>query len=123
MARPVTDAQVRAVIPGTTISVLTPFITAANILVDDLAASGCGSGLSSTRLENVEIWLSAHFAAVTDPTIAITEQKVEGATIKAARGNTSLTGILSTQYGVMANTLSGGCLEELDKRKPTLAFA
>ena len=123
MARPVSDAQVRAIIPNTTISDLTPYITAANQIINRLAVSSCGSSLSDDELETIEIWLSAHFAAVTDAKIAIETEKVEGAMVKASRGNVaSQTGILSTQYGQMANTLSGGCLQELDLRKPTVAF-
>lgn len=122
MARPVSDTQVRALIPNTTIVSLAPFITTANILVDKLAASACGSSLSAAELEQVEIYLSAHFAAVTDPSVAITVEKVEGTSVTASRGNVNQNGILSTQYGHMANTLSSGCLVELDMRKPTVGF-
>ena len=124
MARPVTDADVRVIIPSTSIVDLTPFITVANQLVNRLAASDCGSSLIDAELESIETWLAAHFAAITDPSIAIESEKVEGASVKLSRGNVaSKGGLRSTQYGQMANLLSGGCLQELDKRTPILDFA
>lgn len=123
MARPVTDAQVRALIPSTTIADLSPFIAVANSLVNRLAASSCGSALTEAELELIETWLAAHFAAVTDPTVAVTQQQVEGSSVTVSRGNVnSMDGIMSTQFGQMANTLSGGCLYELTKPKTSLAF-
>lgn len=119
------DALVRAIIPNDSIITDTaPFITAANLMTNKLAASPCGSDLTEAELIVVETWLAAHFAAVTYPAIAIESEKVEGASVKASRGNVaSQSGLLSTQFGQMANTLSGGCLQELDKRKPSLVFA
>lgn len=43
---------------------LTPYITAANLLVTDLLGS---STLSSDTLKEIERWLSAHFVAIRDP--------------------------------------------------------
>ena len=125
MARPVTDAQVRAVIPGTTITDLTtPFITCANGQVDRLALTPCGSDLTDAELECIEIYLSAHLAAQTDSGLAILSQKVEGSSVTASRGNVaSQSGLMSTHFGQTANTLSGGCLQELEKRQPSLVFA
>lgn len=123
MARPVSDAQVRALIPSTTIADLSPFISVAHSLTNRLAASPCGSGLSESDLELIETWLAAHFAAVTDPTVAIVQQQVEGSSVTVSRGNVnSMEGIMSTQFGQMANTLSGGCLYEITKPQTSLAF-
>ena len=120
-----TEALVRAIIPNdSVISDTTPFITAANQMTNKLSDLSCASDLTEAELTVVETWLSAHFAAVTYPSIAIESEKVEGASVKASRGNVaSQSGLLSTQFGQMANTLSGGCLQELDKRKPSLVFA
>jgi len=125
MARPVTDPQVRALIPDTTIvDLVTPFINIANRMVDKLAASSCGTSLTDAELEDIELFLSAHFAAQTDPSIAIVSQKVEGSSTVASRGNVNnQSGLMSTHFGQQANSLSGGCLLELELRKPTLVFA
>ena len=117
MANRATDPEVRDIIPNTSISDLTPFINAANSVVDGVAASDCGSDLSDSQLLQVEIWLSAHYAAVTDPKLALQSEKYETEVNTYSRGSSSETGVKSTQYGQMANTLSNGCLVEVDMRK------
>lgn len=113
MANRATDAEVRDIIPKTSIDDLTPFINAANSVVDTLI----DCDLSDSQLLQVEIWLSAHYAAVSDPKLALQSEKFEGESNTYSRGSTDKSGIISTQYGQMANTLSNGCLIELDMRK------
>lgn len=118
MANRVVDQEVRVIIPGTSISDLTPFITAANTIINRMSLSECGSDLSSEELIEVETWLSAHYAAVTDPSLAIKSEKFENSSNTYSRGSSSdMNGIMSTQYGQMANTLSNGCLIESDMKK------
>ncbi len=118
MANRATDEEVRDIIPNTSIDNLTPFINAANSVVDGVADSDCGSDLSDSQLLQVEIWLSAHYAAVSDPKLALMSEKFEGESNTYSRGSSSSEGgIKSTQYGQMANTLSNGCLFESDMRK------
>jgi len=117
MAR-VTDPEVRAIIPNTTIVDLTPYITAANTVVNRMAATDCGSDLSEDELKEVELWLSAHYASLSDPSLTVVSQKFENAAKTFSRGNTSSKGgVLSTQYGQTANTMANGCLVETDMRK------
>lgn len=123
MANRVTDPEVKPLVPGTSITDLTPFIDAANKLVNKVAASPCGSSLSSDELKEIEKWLSAHFATVSDPSLGIVSQTVKGSSASASRGNVnSMDGVMSTQFGQMANSLSGGCLYEVTKLKPTVTF-
>jgi hypothetical protein len=111
----VTSAEVLVLIPDTSIADLTAFITAASLLVDRLEDSPCGEDLTTAELKEVERWLTAHYAAVSDPTLALESEKFEGASSKFSRGNSgSMTGIMSTQFGQMANTLSGSCLINMD---------
>ena len=120
MAR-VTDPEVRVIIPNTSIADLTPFIDAASLVVDRLAASDCGSGLSDPELKNIELWYSAHLASFTDIKLTRTSEKFENATNTYSRGSsTSMTGVMSTQFGQTANGLSDGCLAEMDLRKTSL---
>lgn len=124
MANRVVDADVRVLIPETSISDLTPFINTANLLVNRLAASACGSTLTDDELTAVELYLSAHYATVSDPTLGLTSEKVEGASAVASRGNVnSKSGLMSTQFGQQANDLSGGCLQEVSRRRPSVTFA
>ncbi len=123
MAR-TTDSEVRDVLKDKSCDSLTPFITAANVLVDKLAASDCGADLSDDQLTQTETWLAAHFTAVSDPKFAKESEQFENYRVKFSRGNSgSQIGVLSTQFGAMANTLSCGCLQELDKRRPFLLAA
>lgn len=122
MAR-VTDAEVRELIPSTSIADLTPFIAAASILVDQLEL-GCGSSFSLAKLKEIERWLSAHFASISDPKLNMSSEKFEDAENKYNRGSSSdMSGVMSTTYGQMANTLSNGCLIDLDKPRATFLTA
>lgn len=118
MVNRVQDPEVRALIPSTSIGCLNPFIDAANAMVNRLSLSDCGVELSDGDLEQVEKWLSAHYASVSDPSLSVTSQKFENASKSFSRGNSSsMGGVMSTQYGQMANSLSGGCLVEFDLKK------
>lgn len=120
MAR-VTDSEVRDIIPGVSDSLdLTPFITAANLTINKVAASECGSDLSDSELSEAERWLAAHYTAVSTPSLALQSETFEGERNVYSRGKRDNDGIKSTQYGQMANTLACGCLVEIDMRTPTL---
>lgn len=114
MAR-VTDSEVREIKPSDSITDYTPYIVAASLVVDRLAVSSCGSSLSDPELAEIEKWLAAHFASAADPQIA--RERLEQAEATYQIGNRQMTGIMSDFYGQTANTLSGGCLLEMDKRK------
>lgn len=114
MAR-VTQTEVEAVIPGTSLTDLTPFIDSANLIVNKLSTTSCGDGLSEDELTKIELWLSAHYAAVADPDVAKKSERFEQYSVSFSRGGDGGSGVMSTQYGQMANTLSGGCLAEMDK--------
>src|SRR3989304_2789979 len=62
MAQRVTPAEVQEII-DTTIA-LDPFITAANLTVDQHLLN---HGLSAALLKEIERWLAAHLAAMRDP--------------------------------------------------------
>lgn len=114
MVARVTDDEVRA-IKATALTPLATFIDTANLLTDELAASDCGSGFSDAKLKKIELYLAAHFVAVTDPE-TLTE-KFEGSSKSFQRGwVVGQSGLSSTSFGVVANTLSNGCLADLDKQ-------
>lgn len=117
MAR-TTIAKVRAVLPtGTTLTdpQIQAAIDAATLLVDELAASFCGSDLSAGMLGQIETYLSAHFAAVTENTLSI-QSETGGCGGSAVYGFKFGEGVKGTPFGQVANTLSRGCLAEFDKR-------
>ncbi len=114
---PATVAQVRVILPSTTTLTdpqIQAAIDAAQGIVDDLAASGCGN------LTQVHIYLSAHFAAVTENTLSLTSETDACTGARAAYGFKFGEGVKGTPFGQMANTLSGGCLAEYDKQPANL---
>lgn len=98
-----TDAQIEAA------------IAAAKCVVDQIAA-GCGADLSDDCLTQIHIYLSAHFAAVTENTLSLKSEKDPCCGGSATYGFQFGEGVKGTPFGQMANTMSGGCLAEYDKQ-------
>ena len=121
MALPVAAADVLAILTPTSLTEVqvTPFITAADAIVQQLNEK-CGQDFSDATLEQIELFLSAHFASFADP--KATEEKFESASKKYARGNQDLSGVMSTQYGQTANMLACGCLADFDKTNAVVQF-
>ena len=93
---------------------LSPFITAANLIVTDKLGS---SGLSSATLTEIERWLAAHFVVCKErqPT-----SKRIGETEESYNWNTN-TGLLRTTYGQAAIALdTTGTLSKIGK--PQILF-
>lgn len=111
MSTRATPADVKCIkVTSTTDAMVQAFINAANLVVDRVAT--CDS-FTDSELKQIEIFYSAHLLNASDPDLV--EEKVEGFTNKFARGSNTGTGVKSSQYGQMANTMSRGCLAELDK--------
>ena len=67
MATRVEAADVEEIIEVESGISLTPFINTANLLVTDVCSD---SDYSAAKLEQIELWLSAHFYAVRDPRVS-----------------------------------------------------
>lgn len=116
---PATIAQVRAILPSSTTLTdeqIQAAIDAAQCVVDELSVSTCGSNISDACLTQIHIYLSAHFAAVTENTLSLTSETDPCCGGKATYGFKFGEGIKGTPFGQMANTLSCGCLAEFDKQ-------
>ena len=112
----VTAAEVRAILPTSTTLVdpqIDAAIAAATCVVDQVAA-GCGEDLTVACLKQVELYLSAHYAAATENTLSLRSEK-DPCGGSATYGFKFGEGIMGSPFGQMANTLSGGCLAEQDK--------
>ena len=121
---PATVAQVRAILPAETQLTdpqIQAAIDAAQCVVDQAAAS-CASHLSDACLTQIHIYLSAHFAAVTENTLSVSSETDPCCGGRATYGFKFGEGVKGTPFGQMANTLSGGCLAEFDKQ-PTNLFS
>jgi hypothetical protein len=90
-------------------------IDAAGCIVDQIAY-GCASHLSDACLTQVHIYLSAHYAAATENTLSISSETDPCCGGSAVYGFKFGEGVKGTPFGQMANTLSSGCLAELDKQ-------
>lgn len=121
MAR-VTATEVRIILPASTQLTdpqITAAIDAATCVVDQAAAS-CASHLTVACLKQVELYLSAHFAAATENTLTLTSESDECSGSREVYGFKFGEGVRGTPFGQMANTMSGGCLAELDKQPASL---
>ncbi len=123
MAQRTTIDKVKAILPtGTTLTdpQIQAAIDAATCVVDQLALSSCGEDLSDACLIQVETYLSAHFAAVTENTLSLSSEKDPCCGGSATYGFKFGEGIKGTPFGQMANTMSCGCLAEFDKQPVNL---
>jgi len=117
-----TFTEVRVILPAgsqLTNEQLNQSIDAATCVVDKIAL-GCASGLTEDCLKQVEIYLSAHYAAATENTLSLSSETDACSDSKKTYGFAFGKGIYGTQFGQMANTLSGGCLAEQDKQPARL---
>lgn len=89
-------------------------IDAATCVVDQIAL-GCAAHLTDACLTQVEIYLSAHYAAVTENTLTLTSENSDCADSSVTYGFKFGEGVMGTPFGQMANTLSSGCLKNQDK--------
>lgn len=118
MAQRTTVQKVKDILPSTTILTDTNIqasIDAATCVVDQIAVS-CGGDLSEACLLQIETYLAAHFAAVTENTLTLSSEADACSGSKAAYGFQFGEGVKGTPFGQMANTLSRGCLAEFDKQ-------
>ena len=121
MAR-TTEADVRAILPvstALTTEQIEAAIAAATCVVDQIAL-GCADHLTDDCLKQVETYLAAHFAAVTENTLSLSSEKDACSDSSVNYGFKFGEGVKGTPFGQMANTLSGGCLAEQDKQPVNL---
>lgn len=116
----VTDAEVKAVIP-TDIDT-TPFIATAHLFIDENLAS---AELSADRLKQVELYLAAHFVAITVEKGSLIRKRVGeasetyGGFVQGLLGR----GLQSTRYGQTAiNMDTSGVLASMSSSNPPAEF-
>lgn len=115
MAR-VTDDDVKAIINTTRDT--TPFIETANIIVSEELV---GKGLSENRLKQIELYLSAHFVAITEENGALVRKKMGDAdeSYQLEKGK----GFAMTRYGQQAIDLdTTGIIKNISQTEFTARF-
>lgn len=108
----VTDEEVKKIKVVDSDLDTTPWITAANSVVNSINEK-CGKSFDEATLGQIELFLSAHFVGTFAPSVV--SEKFEGWSKTFQVGSNSLSGVLSDKYGQTANMLSCGCLQEFDK--------
>lgn len=113
MANRVSGTEVKTIITTIkTAAEVENFITPANLLISDVLS---GSGFGTTRLAEIEKWLSAHFVAIDDGSARVAEKEIGEAKDKY-EGKTDM-GLKFTRYGQQAMMLdTTGALANLGKR-------
>ena len=115
MSQRVTEQEVRNIFE-TDITDLSPFITAANLMVNE---NLFGQGLTDATLKEIERWLSAHLATARDPR---TSKESMGDASQTYQGDSGL-GLDSSRYGQMVKTLDPtGRLTAVGKKKAKMWF-
>lgn len=115
-------SKVRAILPTATSltdAQITAAIDAATCVVDQIVI-GCGSHLTDACLLQVETYLAAHYAAVTENTLGLSSEKDACTGSSVVYSFVFKEGVKGTPFGQMANTLSSGCLAEQDKQPVNL---
>ena len=113
-------AEVRGILPASTglsDPQIRASIDAATCLVDRIVSC---ANLTDACLLQVEIWLSAHYAAATEQTIALVSETDACSGGRAVYGFKAGDGINGTPFGQRANSLSNGCLANLEKPQVNL---
>lgn len=91
-------------------------IDASQCIIDQFSGTFCGVSYSEACLDQVHIYLAAHFLAVTNPTLTISSESSDECCRASVKYGWSFDkGILGTPFGQVANSLSCGCLQEWDK--------
>ena len=117
----VTPEEVRVIIETTlTDPVIQVWIDAASNIVD-CHAECMGSCVD---LAQVELYLSAHFVGMLDPSVKgfITEEGPAGFKTKYSNPVEMKNIIDNTTYGTTANMLSNGCLASVSDKLATVGF-
>lgn len=113
-----TEDHVRNILPSdsnlTTVQIVAA-ISAATCVVDQLESGLC-SHLNQQCLLEIERYLAAHNAAVSENTLSLSAEKDGCSETSATYGFKFGEGIKGTPFGQTANTISGGALAEMDKQ-------
>ena len=102
------------------------FIDAAVCVVTQVELCMSGKSISDSCITSAITFLAAHMmsqSAVGTDSAIVKSERIENITVQYVTGNYSSSGVLSTPYGNNANALTGGCLQEVDKREAGFWFA
>ena len=127
---PRTDAISVKAISGSTLDndVVDSFIQAATVIIDSVQTCATNAGVTDMALAQAETWLTAHLLAVSNVGQSNgsgikKKETFENYSVEWSTAASTGQGILATHYGMTANALTLGCLQEADKRNVAILFA
>lgn len=117
---PAVPDDVRA-INGSTLddAQIQPFIDSAVCILTQVEQCIVGKGITDSCVTSASAWLAAHLMARTSigQTSGVKKsESFENYSVTWAQSQVSNGGVLGTPYGETANAMTGGCLQEVDKR-------
>lgn len=102
-----------------------PFLDTAHIMVNN--AQSCAS-VDEQTLTEAEAYLASHLMTVTgggggSGNAPVNSESIDGMSISYAAAQVQGQGVLSTNYGQIADLLLGSCLSYVTKAKSTVFFS
>lgn len=103
-----------------------PFIDAAVCIMSQVEACIVGKNIGDTCITQATAWLACHLMANAgaggNSAKVKSKESFENWSVEYITGQYDSSGVLSTPYGNAANAISGGCLQEVDKRNATIFY-
>lgn len=122
----VTPDDVRAITGSTkTDAEIQPFIDAAVCAMNNVSECLTSKGITEDCQNSAAAFLASHFfvsSGVGQGSATVKRKTFEGYTIEYIIGQYSGSGIQGTSYGQTANTLTAGCLIQLDQQPSQVCF-
>lgn len=104
-----------------------PFVDAAACIMERAAACITRQGVTAACQDRAQAFLAAHLLTLS--TVGQSggsgvkrRETFENYTVEFVVGSYSGSGIMATPYGQAANSITGGCLQEVDKRPLQICF-
>jgi hypothetical protein len=104
---------------------LQPFLDGADCIMERVSTCTTNKGVSSSCLDLAASYLASHLlslSTVGKDSRTKKRETFENYTVEYAVAQVMGNGVMSTQYGQTANSILGGCLQEVDKQQANICF-
>ena len=104
---------------------LQPFLDGADCIMERVSTCTTNKGVSSSCLDLAASYLASHLLSLSTVGKDIRTKKsetFENWSIDYAVSQVMSGGSMSTHYGQTANSILGGCLQEVDKQQASICF-
>ena len=104
---------------------LQPFLDGADCIMGRVSTCTTSKGISDSCLDLAASYLASHLlslSTVGKDSRTKKRETFENYTVEYAVSQVMGNGVMSTQYGQTANSIVGGCLQEVDKQQSVVCF-